>query len=165
VANVRKSYPQANKSYPQVIHRLVNATQSYPQLIHRRNRTCVRRGGGGGRTSVRVAGRLKDSYKFLKLGSLFSNVQRYPTSSNVLLGIPNVLQSNPPSIKRPPTYSKAILRSPTSAKVSQYESACKVLETKCRTLKTPSNTPIQVLLRLPTLSQVSMLQLKFKVRQ
>src|SRR5699024_11013824 len=77
VANVRKSYPQANKSYPQVkrslllvIHRLVNATQSYPQVIHSRSRTCVRRGGGGGRTSVWVAGRLKDSYKFLKLGSL-----------------------------------------------------------------------------------------------
>src|SRR5699024_12202589 len=62
VANVRKSYPQANKSYPQVkrslllvIHRLVNATQSYPQVkrslllvIHSRSRTCVRRGGGGG---------------------------------------------------------------------------------------------------------------------
>src|SRR5699024_7487975 len=66
VANVRKSYPQANESYPQVkrslllvIHRLVNATQSYPQVIHRRSRTCVRRGGGGGRTSVWVAGHLK----------------------------------------------------------------------------------------------------------
>src|SRR5699024_11182569 len=102
VANISKSYPQANESYPQVtrslllvIHRLVNATQSYPQVIHRRSRTCVRRGGGGGRTSVWVAGHLKDSYKFLKLGSLFSIVQRYPTSSNVLHRIPNVSLRHP----------------------------------------------------------------------
>src|SRR5699024_7680647 len=88
-------------SYPQV-------QESYPQVIHSRNRTCVRRGGGGGRTSVRVAGRLKDSYKFLKLGSLFSNVQRYPTSSNVLQRIPNVLQSNHPPIKVIPTSSNVI---------------------------------------------------------
>src|SRR5699024_1822866 len=115
-----------------VIHKLSKRhsklSTTYPQVILSRNRTCVRRGGGGGRTSVRVAGRLKDSYKFLKLGSLFSNVQRYPTSSNVLHRIPNVLQSNPPSIKRPPTYSKAILRSPTSSKVSQEATASKVLE-------------------------------------
>src|SRR5699024_3804806 len=112
IHKLSKRHSKLSTTYPQVKRSLL-------LVIHSRSRTCVRRGGGGGRTSVRVAGRLKDSYKFLKLGSLFSNVQRYPTSSNVLHRIPNVLQSNPPSIKRPPTYSKAILRSPTSSKVNQ----------------------------------------------
>src|SRR5699024_12802223 len=100
---------------PQQVHIYASASNGSSMST----RTCVRRGGGGVRTTYRVAGRIKDSYKFLKLGSLFSNVQRYPTSSNVLHRIPNVLQSNPPSIKRPPTYSKAILRYPTSSKVNQ----------------------------------------------
>src|SRR5699024_9309419 len=47
VANVRKSYPQANKSYPQVIHRLANATQSYPQLIHKLSTAGIERVFGG----------------------------------------------------------------------------------------------------------------------
>src|SRR5699024_5914552 len=47
VANVRKSYPQANKSYPQVIHRLVNATQSYPQVIHKLSTAGIERVFGG----------------------------------------------------------------------------------------------------------------------
>ena len=63
------------KSYPQVIHRLVNATQSYPQVIHKLSTGAGERvfggEGAGGRTRVRVAEHPKDSYKFLKLGSLF----------------------------------------------------------------------------------------------
>src|SRR5699024_9444586 len=48
VANVRKSYPQANKSYPQASQLHSKLSTTYPQVIHSRNRTCVRRGGGGG---------------------------------------------------------------------------------------------------------------------
>src|SRR5699024_11324422 len=107
IHKLSKRHSKLSTTYPQVKRSLL-------RVIHSRSRTCVRRGGGGGRTSVWVAGRLKDSYKFLKLGSLFSNVQRYPTSSNVLHRIPNVLQSNPPSIKRPPTSSSVIQRNPKS---------------------------------------------------
>ena len=68
VANVRKSYPQAHKSYPQVIHTPL-------KVIHKLSTGVGERvfggEGAGGRTSVRVAEHPKDSYKFLKLGSLF----------------------------------------------------------------------------------------------
>ena len=62
VSNVRKSYPQAHKSYPQVIHRSRKLSTGGGERVFGGE-------GAGGRTCVRVAGRLKDSYKFLKLGA------------------------------------------------------------------------------------------------
>ena len=65
VSNVRKSYPQVIHRLRKVIH---NLSTSYPQA---EANVCSAGRGRGGRTPVRVAEHLKDSYKFLKLGSLF----------------------------------------------------------------------------------------------
>ena len=65
-------------TFVKVIHKLSTGKSTPLKVIHKLSTGGGERvfggEGAGGRTSVRVAGRLKDSYKFLKLGSLFSIV-------------------------------------------------------------------------------------------
>ena len=122
VCNVRQSYPQSNKSYPQVIHRSIKLSTgagklstSYPQA--EANVCSAGRGRGANVCLVRRA-----SKRFLQIFktrviisyciALSHVYQRIPPLSNVFprspsysQHIPNVIQTNHPPTKRIPTSS------------------------------------------------------------